>query len=239
MRWFRRIALALIVIVVIVLAIGWRLLAGSRPQANGSVTLKGLSAPVTIVRDADGIPTITAQSRRDLAFALGYVHGQERFFQMDLQRRVAAGELAALVGPKALPVDENHRRHRFRALAERELALLNANQRQFMAAYTAGVNTGLAHLSVRPWQYLLLGQKPQPWTDADTILTIDAMFFDLNQDGANTRELNIARMRAVLPKTLADFLLAPSPHWEAPMQGAPTEPVPLPSASVLDLRHSA
>ena len=115
MRWFRRIALALIVIVVIVLAIGWRLLAGSRPQTHGNVTLKGLSAPVTVVRDADGIPTITAQNRRDLAYALGYVHGQERFFQMDLQRRVAAGELAALVGPKALPVDENHRLHRFRA----------------------------------------------------------------------------------------------------------------------------
>ncbi|HXE66157.1 MAG TPA: penicillin acylase family protein, partial [Rhodanobacteraceae bacterium] len=160
------------------------------------------------------------------------------FFQMDLQRRVAAGELAALVGEAALKVDKNHRQHRFRALAEHELALMNANQRKFMAAYTAGVNAGLAHLSVRPWQYLLLGERPQPWTDADTILTIDAMFFDLNEDGDNPRELNIARMRAVLPKALADFLLAPSPQWEAPMQGAPTEPVPLPDPSVFDLRHS-
>ncbi|HKT41287.1 MAG TPA: penicillin acylase family protein [Rhodanobacteraceae bacterium] len=239
MRWFRRIALALIVIVVIVLAIGWRLLAGSRPQANGNITLKGLSAPVSIVRDADGIPTITAQSRRDLAYALGYVHGQERFFQMDLQRRVAAGELAALVGPKALPVDESHRLHRFRALAEHELTLMNASQRKFMAAYTAGVNAGLANLSVRPWEYLLLAVKPKPWTDADTILTIDAMFFDLNEDGENPRELDIARMRAVLPKTLADFLLSPSPHWEAPMQGDVTQPMPMPTASVFDLRGSA
>ena len=238
MRWFRRIALALIVIIVIVLAIGWRLMAGSRPPTNGHVTLEGLSAPVTIVRDAAGIPVITAQSRRDLAYAMGYVHGQERFFQMDLQRRVAAGELAALVGEAALKVDKNHRQHRFRALAEHELALMNANQRKFMAAYTAGVNAGLAHLSVRPWQYLLLGERPQPWTDADTILTIDAMFFDLNEDGDNPRELNIARMRAVLPKALADFLLAPSPQWEAPMQGAPTEPVPLPDPSVFDSRHS-
>ena len=239
MRWFRRIALALIVIVVIVLAIGWRLLAGSRPQTNGNVTLKGLSAPVTIVRDADGIPTITAQSRRDLAFAIGYVHGQERFFQMDLQRRVAAGELAALVGPKALPVDEKHRLHRFRALAEQELALMNPSQRKFMAAYTAGVNAGLTHLSVRPWQYLLLDTKPQPWTDADTVLTIDTMFFDLNQDGDNPRELDIARMRAVLPRALADFLLSPSPRWEAPMRGGATQPIPPPAASVFDLRGSA
>ena len=238
MRWFRRIGLALIVIIVIVLAIGWRLLAGSRPQATGTVTLAGLSAPASIVRDADGIPTITAQNRRDLAYALGYAHGQERFFQMDLQRRLAAGELAALVGAAALKVDENHRVHRFRVLAEHELSLMNRDQRRFMAAYTAGVNAGLAHLSVRPWQYLLLGEKPRPWTDADTILTIDAMFFDLDQDGDNARELDIARMRAVLPKALADFLLAPSPRWEAPMQGDSTASVPMPDASVFDLHAS-
>jgi penicillin amidase len=239
MLWIRRIGLALIVIIVIALAIGWRLLAGSRPQATGTVTSKGLSAPVSVVRDAGGIPTITAQNRRDLAWALGYVHGQERFFQMDLQRRVAAGELAALVGPKALPVDRKHRMHRFRARAEHELTLMTPDQRRFMDAYTAGVNAGLAHLSVRPWEYLLLDAKPQPWTDADTILTIDAMFFDLNQDGDNPRELDIARLRAVLPKALADFLLAPSPRWEAPMLGSATVPVPVPDASVSDLRHSA
>jgi penicillin amidase len=236
MRWIRRIAVALIVIIVIAVAIGWRLLAGSRPQANGSVAVAGLSAPVTIVRAADGIPTITARNRTDLAYALGYAHGQERFFQMDLQRRSAAGELAALVGTKALPVDENHRKHRFRALANRMFASLPPRQRKLMDAYTAGVNAGLAHLAVRPWEYLLLGVKPKPWTDADTILTIDAMFFDLNEDGANARELNIARLRAVLPKALTDFLMAPSPRWEAPMQGGPTAPVPLPSASTFDLR---
>jgi len=236
MRWIRRVAVALIVIVVIVSAIGWRLLAGSRPQTDGTVMVQGLSSPVTIVRDADGIPTITAQDRRDLAYALGYVHGQERFFQMDLQRRDAAGELAALVGPKALPRDENHRRHRFRALAERMLASLPQHQRALVDAYTQGVNAGLAHLSVRPWEYLLLDAKPQPWTNADSLLTIDAMYFDLNQDGTNARELNIARLRAVLPKPLTDFLLAPSPRWEAPMQGDPLQPVSMPDASVFDLR---
>jgi penicillin amidase len=239
MRWIRRIIIALIVIVAVTFALGWRLLAGSRPQADGQVSLKGLSAPVTIVRDAGGVPAITAHNRRDLAYALGFVHAQERFFQMDLERRVAAGELAALVGPKALPLDENHRKHRFRALAMRELALASPANRKLMDAYTAGVNAGLAHLPVRPWEYLLLGQKPAPWTDADTILTIDAMAFDLNQDGDDPRELNIARLRAVLPRALADFLLAPSPRWEAPMQGGPSPAVPMPNSSVFDLRAVA
>ncbi|MGH8113398.1 MAG: penicillin acylase family protein [Rhodanobacteraceae bacterium] len=238
MRWVRRIAVALILIVVIVVAIGWRLLAGSRPQANGSIMLQGLAAPVTITRDAVGIPTITAQNRDDLAFALGFAHGQERFFQMDLERRDAAGELAALFGGKALAVDENHRRHRFRALADQTLKTMPARERRLVDAYTAGVNAGLAHLAVRPWEYLLLGVTPQPWTDADSILTIDAMFLDLNDDGDNARELNVARMRAVLPHRLTDFLLAPSPRWEAPMQGGPTTPVPMPSASVFDLRDA-
>ncbi|MGH8126170.1 MAG: penicillin acylase family protein, partial [Rhodanobacteraceae bacterium] len=198
----------------------------------------GITAPVTVVRDADGIPVITAQNRRDLAYALGFVHGQERFFQMDLQRRDAAGELAALVGKAALEVDENHREHRFRALARRELASLPPRQRGLMDAYTAGVNAGLAHLSVRPWEYLLLGAKPQPWTDVGTLLTIDAMFLDLNQNGDDRRELNTARLRAVLPKPLVDFLLAPAPRWQAPMQGGPSQPVPMPGASVFDLGSS-
>jgi len=236
MRWVRRVIVALIVILVIAFAIGWRLLAGSRLQTNGTVRAQGLSAPVTIARDADGVPTITAGSRADLAWALGFVHGQERFFQMDLQRRSAAGELAALVGMAALKVDEDHRRHRFRALAMRELASLPRAQRKWIDAYTQGVNAGLVRLSVRPWEYLLLGAKPQRWTDADTILTVDAMYLDLNQNGENARELNIARLRAVLPRELTDFLLAPAPRWEAPMQGGPSEPVPVPDASVLDLR---
>ncbi|HET7562956.1 MAG TPA: penicillin acylase family protein, partial [Rhodanobacteraceae bacterium] len=129
MRWIRRIMIALIVIVAITFALGWRLLAGSRPQADGSVNAPALSAPVTIVRDGDGVPTITARNRRDLAYALGFVHGQERFFQMDLQRRAAAGELAALLGPTALAIDEDHRQHRFRALAGHELALASPVKR--------------------------------------------------------------------------------------------------------------
>ena len=237
MRWTLRILVTLLLLIAIAIVRSWLLLAGSRPQLDGTVSLRVLSAPVTIARDARGTPTLTARNRNDLAYALGFLHGQERFFQMDLLRRSAAGELSELVGKAALEVDEGHRRHRFRALAEDELAQLPAAQRALIHVYTQGVNAGLHSLDVRPWEYLLLRAHPRKWSDEDCILAIDAMFLDLNQDGANTRELNIARLRAVLPKPLSDFLLAPDPLWQAPLRGGADVPAAMPDAQVFDVRR--
>ncbi|MGH8163082.1 MAG: penicillin acylase family protein, partial [Rhodanobacteraceae bacterium] len=236
MRWLGHIAVTLLLLIVVALAVAWLLVAGSRPQLDGTVTLRELSAPASVMRDANGVPTIDARSHRDLAYALGFLHGQERFFQMDLLRRNAAGELSELVGAAALKVDENHRRHRFRALARQELAMLTPHQRDLLDAYRDGVNAGLHSLDVRPWEYLLLGVKPRKWRREDSILAIDSMFLDLNQDGENKRELDIARLRAVLPKKLSDFLLAPDPRWQAPLQGAADDALPIPVADVFDLR---
>ncbi|HET6913318.1 MAG TPA: penicillin acylase family protein, partial [Rhodanobacteraceae bacterium] len=238
MRWLGRIFVTLLLLIAVAVLVAWLLLAGSRPQLDGKVALRGLLAPVTITRDARGTPTIDARNRTDAAYALGFLHGQERFFQMDLLRRNAAGELSELVGKAALEVDEKHRIHRFRALAETELMQLPASEHVLMDAYTRGVNAGLNSLDVRPWEYLLLRATPQKWRDEDTLLVIDAMFLDLNQQGENTRELDFARLRAALPKPLADFLLAPAPQWQAPLRGNPTQPVPMPAAGVFDLRKA-
>src|SRR5690625_2844180 len=239
MRWLRRIVYGVVALLVIAFATGWYLLAGSKAQLDGSVTVAALSAPVTITRDHIGVVTIDAANRRDLAWATGFVHAQERFFQMDLQRRLAAGELAALLGPVALEADLDHRRHRFRERARQYVKHLPARQRMVLDAYRDGVNAGLAHLRVRPWEYLLLGAKPEPWTDADTLLSIDAMFLDLNGDGDNQRELDIAHMRSVLPGKLVAFLLSPSGRWEAPLQGQPSPAPNVPSAKVFNLRQAA
>src|SRR5690348_229848 len=236
MRWLGRIFVTLLLLIAVAALMAWLLLAGSRPQLDGKVALRGLLAPVTITRDARGTPTIVARNRTDAAYALGFLHGQERFFQMDLLRRNAAGELSELVGKAALKLDEKHRIHRFRALAETELVQLPASEHVLMDAYTRGVNAGLNSLDVRPWEYLLLRATPQKWLDEDTLLVIDAMFLDLNQQGENTRELDFARLRAALPRPLADFLLAPDPQWEAPLRGGPTQSVPMPRADVFDLR---
>jgi penicillin amidase len=214
----------------------WWLLAGSRARLDGERTLPGLSASVSISRDVLGTVTIEGKNRSDISYALGYVHAQERFFEMDLMRRMSAGELSALIGPAALKVDLNHRRHRLRAVVEAAYAQMSPEQKHALDRYRDGVNAGLADLSVRPWEYLLLGSKPKPWRSQDSGLVIAAMYLDLNSDGLNERELRMAQMRSVLPDALVDFLLAPDPDWEAPLTGALSHSPVVPTADVFDLR---
>src|SRR3546814_20140858 len=95
--------------------------------------------------------------------ALGYVHALERYFEMDLLRRTAAGELAELFGPAAIDIDKEHRIHRFRARVDANLDPMVGRHRAGMQAYVAGVNAGLRDLKVRPWPYLLLRTQPEPW----------------------------------------------------------------------------
>ena len=105
------------------LAWGRRQMRGSLAQLDGVQTVSGLTAAVTITRDALGVPTITGASRRDVARATGFVHAQDRFFQMDLLRRRGAGELAELFGRAALSLDQEARRHGFRRTAAQVLTL--------------------------------------------------------------------------------------------------------------------
>ncbi|MDE3073263.1 MAG: penicillin acylase family protein [Pseudomonadota bacterium] len=218
---------------------GWWLLAASRARLDGQHRLPGLSASVSVSRDALGTATLTGKNRADLSYALGYVHAQERFFEMDLMRRLAAGELAALVGPAALPADLDHRRHRLRAVAEAAYAQLPPAQKRQLDRYRDGVNAGLADLGARPWEYFLLGSRPRPWRSEDSLLVIAAMYLDLNGDGRNQRELQLAQLRSVLPGPLADFLLAADPDWEAPLAGRLSRSPAVPAAGVFDLRHPA
>jgi penicillin amidase len=236
-RLLRALLIAALAVLLIAFFTGWYLLAGSRARLDGARPAAGLSAPVGIGRDALGTVTIAGRSRTDLSYALGYVHAQERFFEMDLMRRMSAGELSALVGPAALKVDLNHRRHRLRAVVKTAYAQLPSTQQHELDRYRDGVNAGLADLRVRPWEYLLLGSKPQPWRSEDSLLVIAAMYLDLQGDGRNEREWHIAQMRSVLPDALVDFLLAPDPDWEAPLSGRLSRSPVIPAADVFDLRR--
>lgn len=240
-RWrvLRALLLVLLALLLIAFVAGWHLLAGSRAQLDGVRRIASLSALVSISRDALGTVTIEGKNRTDISYALGYVHAQERFFAMDLMRRMPAGELSALIGPAALRVDLDHRRHRMRAVVEAAYAQLPAAQKHEFDRYRDGVNAGLADLRVRPWEYLLLGSQPQPWRSEDSLLVIAAMYLDLNHDGRNERELRMAQMRSVLPGPLVDFLLAPDPDWEAPLSGQLSRSPVIPTANVFDLHHLA
>jgi penicillin amidase len=238
LKWLKRITLLLLALALVAVASGWLLMRGSLPQLDGELALPGLSAPVTLQRDALGVVTVDANNETDMARALGYVHAQERFFEMDLMRRTSAGELAELFGPAAVETDRQHRAHRMRARIEGDFAQYAAGKEAQLQAYSEGVNAGLAALKVRPWPYLLLRQRPAPWRPADSVLTGMAMYFDL-QDSQNRNELALSRLRAVTPPALYALLTRDGSQWDAPLSGQARGDATLPDAQALDLRQPA
>ncbi|RMG44156.1 MAG: penicillin acylase family protein [Acidobacteria bacterium] len=208
---------------------------GSLPPLDGSFPLPGLEGPARLERDRLGIAIVTAENRRDAARALGFAHGQDRFFQMDLLRRAAAGELAALIGSAGLPHDRVARAHRLRRVAERALAALPPSDRRLIEAYADGVNAGLATLRVRPWEYLALRVAPEPWRPQDCFLALAAMFLEL-EDEWGRRDVEREVARRVFPPAVADFLLQTDGRWSAPVLGEAPAPPAVPDASTFDLR---
>lgn len=226
-------------------AYGWYELRASLPITEGTVLVSGLNGPVTIERDALGIPTITAsdhptadRGRIDAMHALGFLHAQERFFQMDLQRRQAAGELSALVGPRALELDRQQRIHRMRTIAQLALARTEASYHGVLDAYTAGVNAGLSALAAPPPEYLVLRATPEPWEAEDSILTLLAMFNTL-QGGQALFEQTLSAMHDSLPEPMYRFLSATGSDWETPVVGNPLVRPPIPGPETFDLRRNA
>src|SRR5688572_291616 len=142
LRLLSRLLLVVVVLGLIALGIAWWSLRASLPTLDGELVLPGLSAPVRLERDALGTVTIDAANEADAARALGWVHGQERFFEMDLLRRSAAGELSELFGSVAIERDKQLRVHRMRARVNETLAQVAGSRMPVLQAYTDGVNLG-------------------------------------------------------------------------------------------------
>jgi penicillin amidase len=208
---------------------------GSLPQLDGEITAAELSAPVVIERDGLGIPTLRAQNRLDLAFATGFVHGQDRFFQMDLLRRNSAGELAEVVGAAVLDGDRKVRVHRFRDVAERVVAAASESDRALLEAYANGANAGLASLSSRPFEYLLLGVQPAPWQPEDCALVMLSMFLDL-QDHQFRNEKRYGLIHDLLGPEMFAFLCPLGTRWDAPLDGEAFSVPPIPGPEVFNTR---
>src|SRR5215204_6483764 len=143
------------------------LLRRSLPKLEGTVELPGLEEPVEILRDRYGVPQIFTGNERDLFFAQGYVHAQDRFFQMDMGRRAGHGRLSELLGESTLEFDRLSRTVGFGRIAASFQKNCSPETLRALEAYSAGVNACLA-IEPRPPEFLLLRHHPEPWIPEDT-----------------------------------------------------------------------
>ena len=216
------------------------------PQLDGELHLAGLTAPVTVRRDGHGVPHIDATSLDDLFAAQGYITAQDRLWEMDMARRMSAGEGAEILGPNLIEHDRTQRVLEIRQTAERLVTSFNARDRRYFEDYSRGVNAFIEanqdHLSP---EFRLLMYKPKPWQPVDSILVMISMMQMLDQrwDTKLAREHVTARLGPTLaaalypngswrdhPPTQAE------PDLTAPQQNIPDVPLDETQSS---LRNSA
>ncbi|MEL6371526.1 MAG: penicillin acylase family protein [Pseudomonadota bacterium] len=177
-RTMLRVFLAVLGILLVVFAavagfglVQWQRATGAMPVYTGELTLAGAPGPVTIVRDAYAVPHIEAETQNAAAFALGFVHAQDRYWQMDLTRRAASGRVAEILGKPALGNDRFMRVFNFPSNARETIASLSPELRSFIEAYTDGVNAWrTSEVYKKPAEYILTMTDPAPWTPEDTVL---------------------------------------------------------------------
>src|SRR5438309_6454297 len=213
------------------------------PQLDGTISVAGLQAPVSVVRDTHGVPHITAANLQDLFFAQGYVTAQDRLWQMDLTRRAVGGEMAEIFPASTAPpqpvsrataavrprqtwvdYDKQQRTMRLRVIAERVTQQLSPRDRAFFEAYAKGVNSFInEHSKKLPMEFTLLGYKPRPWTVADSLLIGIGMSQLLNPQYET--EYWRKKIGAKLsPELMADLYPPDSWHDHPPASEAGTTP---------------
>ena len=198
MRWTAWTALGLVVLLLVLAAVAVVVVRRPLPQTDGEIEVPGLSASVEVVRDEQGIPQVYADTDADLMFAQGFVHAQDRFFEMDFRRHVTAGRLSEIFGPDTLETDRFIRTMGWRRVAEREWALLEPATRDALTSYAAGVNAYIADRSPSQLaaEYSVLGltgldYSPAEWDPIDSLAWLKAMAWDLrgNMDAEVDRVL--------------------------------------------------
>lgn len=178
------------------------------PQTAGEQAIAGLERAVTVIRDRWGVPHVYAETMRDLFFAQGFVHAQDRLWQMELRRRLSAGTLAEVFGPSALGRDVFARTLGFERGLEREWASYDAETQAIFEAYAAGVNAFVGdHLDRLPLEFQLAGFEPPPWRPLDLLTRAVAY----NQGGIWPRKVLRARLVAALGTERARELMPTDP----------------------------
>ena len=228
-KYLVRITLVLLLLTIIAVSGVYYFLTLSLPQLDGELTAP-IAHKVTVTRDQQGTAQITAQSRTDASYALGYIHGQERFFQMDLLRRNSAGELAQLFGKIALNHDKKIRVHQFRQKVGQYVKTLTSEQQDILKQYTLGVNNGLSQLNATPFEYVLLQADPKPWRAEDSLLVLYSMYMDL-QHQYGDREATLGVLSEVLNQDMYAFLTPEGSNWDAAVDNTTYAPAAIPSSS--------
>src|SRR6202162_5820833 len=199
----RRILAGALLLVLILAGGLYFYLRSSLPRVEGRIAVGGLNAEVTIARDGDGVPLITASDDEDAAFGLGFAHAQDRLFQMETMRRAGAGRLSEIFGERTIAVDAQMRGRWLYRLVEAKFASLSLPVQRGLEAYAAGVNAALAsRRGALPPEFLLLRFAPEPWRPADSLVWGKLM--DLHLAGNYRGELLRARLaRTLSPEELA------------------------------------
>jgi len=238
--WLKWLALGLLAAILVLAAAAYLVARASLPRRGGEAVVPQLTAPLSIELDARAVPRIHSATFEDALRGEGYQHAQERYFQMDLMRRAAAGELAALAGPRALPADRVQRPFDLRRIAREMLARLPAREAAWLDAYTDGVNAGLVDLSARPPEYWLLGVRPEPWRPEDSLLVVLGLYTHLSNNDVYERPQSV--LHDVLPEPLYEFLTPSTSRFDRPLIAAAGDPTagyvpwPIPGPDVVDLR---
>ena len=196
-----------------------------------------LADTVQISIDDHGVPTIVGSSMLDVVRGEGFMHARDRYVQMDMMRRYAAGEMAELAGANFLALDQSNRRFRGRAVCEEIFTSLSPREQAVLEAYADGVNMGLDSMESFPREYGVFGSDPRRWTPADSLLVNLSMTMTLTD--SSEAELDRHEARRILPSEWIEFLLTPVDPRDKPMipdVGGPAQLPPMPRAFPSDMK---
>jgi len=209
-RWVGGGFLVLLLLLALALFGAWIWQQGSLPTTEGSLALRGLKAPVTVTRDGWGIPTIRAESEGDALFALGFVHAQDRLFQMDMTRRLGEGRLSQVLGEATVQVDRVMLTLGLYDVARANLRQLSPEARAALDSYVAGVNAYL-DTNEGPWpmEFYFLSYRPRVWTAVDSLVWGRLMALQLSLNYG--QELLRAQLVPVLSEAELRQLYPPYP----------------------------
>ena len=222
-RWPIFTAIVLVLALASLSSVGIATVRRSFPETSGRLMVSGLKGQVEVLRDSFGVPQIYADNPEDLFLAQGYVQAQDRFFEMDFRRHLAAGRLSELFGKSQLESDTYIRTLGWRRVAEQELALLAPSTRRYLDAYAAGVNASIADRAAGDLslEYSLLrlqglDYSPQPWTAADSVSWLKVMAWNLGENldeeaerAIITGKLGAGRAASLFPRYPLDDDFAP------------------------------